>query len=501
MKNNKKIFLVLVFIVLLPALFFSFYQISTFSETESLIETIYVRQLDAILFSVNQHVLDVASSWASQAEEKLPSKDFATFFTVNPSIQKLFITDTTLTKISVFPSTSKHFDTKLIEPLKEKIDRLFRYRTVGYRKLEPMVTNDSSVVIMFVPTQSIPVVMGIVINKTQFINEIVAKKLTDLSTKDFVLAVTNNVSNEVLFSTHQIQEHQLTQRRSLWVFPEYSLGIGVQGETLGEIAQARYYRNLALIVVLDIVLVFGVFFVYRTIKREMELVAMKSDFVSNVSHELRTPLSLIRMFVETLEMKRVKSEKKKQEYYGIILRETERLTRLINNILNFSRMESSTRKFRFQQADINLILSSVMAIYSYQLEQLQFVVKFSLEKNIPLITIDEEAISEALHNVIDNAIKYSAEKKFLGIRSFVKNDNLVIEIEDHGIGIPAEVQSKIFDKFYRVSQGLVHTAKGSGLGLTIVRYIIESHQGSISVNSNIGNGSTFTITLPLSITV
>lgn len=229
----------------------------------------------------------------------------------------------------------------------------------------------------------------------------------------------------------------------------------------------------------------------------MELVALRTDFVSNVSHELRTPLALIRMFAETLEMKRVKTEAKRQEYYSIILHETERLTRLINNILNFSRMESRTRRYSFASMDLNALIGSILTVYSYRLETLGFTVETSLAPELPQITADEEAVAEALHNLIDNAIKYSGERKFLRITTSVSGNTIRISVQDRGVGIPKEHHSKVFEKFYRVSQGLVHTAKGSGLGLAIVHHIVDAHGGTISIDSEPGSGSTFTITLPL----
>ncbi len=271
------------------------------------------------------------------------------------------------------------------------------------------------------------------------------------------------------------------------------------GSTVEEEARARYRENMTLIIALNIVLLTGAVMAYRLIKREMELVAMRTDFVSNVSHELRTPLALIRMFAETLEMKRVKTEAKRQEYYSIILHETERLTRLINNILNFSRMESRTRRYSFALMDLNALIGSILTVYSYRLETLGFKVETSLAPDLPQITADEEAIAEALHNLIDNAIKYSGERKFLRISTIMENGSIRISVQDHGVGIPKEHHSKVFEKFYRVSQGLVHTAKGSGLGLAIVHHIVDAHHGTITVDSEPGRGSTFTITLPLTI--
>jgi two-component system phosphate regulon sensor histidine kinase PhoR len=496
MNNGKKIFIILFCIVLLPALFYSVYEISSLDETEEMIGQMYNRQLDAVLFSVNQYVLDVASSWATQIENGLPNDRFARLLQSNPSIISVVVSDTALKSWRSFPVRRPEYLQKL-HTHRETIGRLLRYQSVAYRKLEPVIDSDSTFIILFAPSSSPSQFVGIVVNNERFISDVIGRKLTDLAQNDFILAVGRISTPAMVFSTQQLTGGLFSQQRPLWIFPDHAVKIRLRGTTIEEAANDRYYRNLILLVILDLVLLAGAFFVYRLIKREMELVALKSDFISNVSHELRTPLSLIRMFAETLEMKRVKTEKKKQEYYGIILHETERLTRLINNILNFSRMEANTRRYNFKLSNINEIIASVLTVYSYQFEKLKFSLDVSLDKELPDVSVDEEAIAEALHNLVDNAVKYSAENKYLRLASSRAGDMVLIEIEDHGIGIAAEHHSKIFEKFFRVSRGLVHTAKGSGLGLAIVQHIVQSHGGTITINSGIGKGSRFTIALPL----
>lgn len=497
MSNTKKIFIALTLIVLLPALFYSVYEISSLNETEEMVSQMYERQLDAVLFSVNQYSLDIASSWATQIENEIPNGRFDRIVQSNPSIISIVITDTAFSKTDTYPSHSHEYG-KIVRQNKERIDRLIRYQSASYRKLEPVVETDSTMIILFIPSSVQATVVGIVVNSERFIDDVIGKKLTDIAQNDFIIAVVRQSNRRIVFSTSPVEDRELAQQRQLWIFPDHMVKIRLRGNTIQEAAQERFFRNLFLILMLDAILILGAWFIFRTIKREMELIALKSDFVSNVSHELRTPLSLIRMFAETLEMGRVKTEKKKKEYYGTILHETERLTRLINNILNFSRMESKTRKYHFKKTDVNSIVESVLSVYGYQFEQLKFTVEVSLDNKLPLIDADEEAIAEALHNFIDNAIKYSPDERYIRIATSLKDKQIGIEITDRGIGIPAEHQKKIFDKFYRVSRGLVYTAKGSGLGLAIVQHIIQSHGGTITVNSHAGKGSTFIIQLPLS---
>ncbi|MEW5798891.1 MAG: HAMP domain-containing sensor histidine kinase [Bacteroidota bacterium] len=496
-RTTRIIFITLFCIVLLPALFYSVYEITSLDETEEMLTEVYSRQLDAILYSVNQYVLDVSAGWASQIEQDLYWRRYDQLLRSNPSIQSIVISDTSYKKFGIYPFSRFNYR-KIFSEQRQKIDRLFRYQEVSYRKLEPVIVSDSMMILLFVPSTAPHRIVGIALHTQRFISDVIGRKLSELAQNDFVLAVVNQPHDRIVFSTSSKSSGEFVQQRQLWIFPDHVVKIKLQGASVQEIADERYKRNLALIVLLDVVLVLGAWFVFRTIRREMELVALKSDFVSNVSHELRTPLALIRMFAETLEMGRVKTEKKKKEYYDIILHETERLTRLINNILNFSRMESRTRKFNFKPSNVNEIVQSVLAIYSYQFEKLKFRVETELAKHLPKTMIDDEAIAEALHNLVDNAIKYSNEEKYLRIGTSANDRYIVITVEDHGIGIPREHHAKVFEKFYRVSHGLVHTAKGSGLGLAIVQHIVQSHGGTISLKSEPHNGTIFTIQLPIS---
>jgi signal transduction histidine kinase len=234
------------------------------------------------------------------------------------------------------------------------------------------------------------------------------------------------------------------------------------------------------------------------VRREIQLAQMKSDFVSNVSHELRTPLSLIRMYTETLELGRVTSEDKRMHYYTIISQETDRLTRLINNILNFSRIESGKKTYKPENIEINRLVEQVIDTYRGHIEREHFQVKLELSNDLDMIHADPGAVTEALINLIDNAIKYSAEHKEISVRTYECGNGICLEISDRGIGIGEEHLKHIFDKFYRVPTGAVHNTKGSGLGLSLVRHIVEAHGGTISVKSQPGQGSTFSLVLPKS---
>ncbi len=314
------------------------------------------------------------------------------------------------------------------------------------------------------------------INSPAFVQGVLGPRLSSASGEEFAAGVLKAPRDSIAFSTTGFSLANIRERRSLWLFPGYSLGIATRGPTMEQVLRSRFNLNLGLIILLDIILIAGAWMVYRSVRKEMDLVRLKSDFVSNVSHELRTPLALIRMFAETLEMGRVKNEEKKHEYYSTIVAETERLTRLVNNILNFSRMEAGRKEYHFSSVDLNDVVSDVVKTYGFHLQSEGFVPTLSLEKELPSVRGDAESISEALINLVDNAVKYSGESKYLRIATGRSNGNLYIEVEDHGIGIAREHQEKIFETFYRVSTGLVHTVRGTGLGLTLVKHIMDAHE-------------------------
>ncbi|HEX6494869.1 MAG TPA: HAMP domain-containing sensor histidine kinase [Acidobacteriaceae bacterium] len=280
------------------------------------------------------------------------------------------------------------------------------------------------------------------------------------------------------------------------VFNGLILGIGLHGTTIADLSR-RFARTQFLILgALSLLMGAGIMLMYRNVSRELALAKLKSDFVSNVSHELRTPLALIRLYAETLELGRITNRGKHQEYYEIIRKESERLTSLINNILDFSRIEAGKKEYSFRETDVADLVRSTLESYRFEIEQNGFYYEQKIS-NVPPLQVDREAIARSLLNLVNNAVKYSANEKYLGIHLYHRDDRVHLEVVDHGIGIPAKEQPKIFEKFYRVGDPLVHNTKGSGLGLSLVRHIVHAHGGEVRVESAPGRGSKFIITLPV----
>jgi signal transduction histidine kinase len=280
------------------------------------------------------------------------------------------------------------------------------------------------------------------------------------------------------------------------VFPGLVLGMKLRGTTLAAMGQHFVHTSFLILGGLSFLLAGGIFLTYRNVSKEMALARLKSDFVSNVSHELRTPLSLIRLYAETLELGRLSSPEKHQEYYCIIRKESERLTALINNILDFSRIEAGRKEYDFRETDMRELVCNTLESYRYQIEQHGFTLEEKIAE-VPPLRVDREAMARSLVNLVNNALKYSQDRKYIGVKLYRENGSVKLEVIDHGIGIPSNEQNKIFEKFYRVGDPLVHNTKGSGLGLSLVQHIARAHGGDVIVDSAPGAGSKFTITLPL----
>ena len=256
-----------------------------------------------------------------------------------------------------------------------------------------------------------------------------------------------------------------------------------------------YGALLAFIVAL---MLLGAILIARDISRESETTRMKTEFVHNISHELKTPLTLIRLYGETLQRKKNLKNKEKEEAYEIITKESERLSHMINNVLDFSRIDMGRKEFDFKQDNLSEVIRNTLESYSYHLEKKGFSVQAEIAADLPEIYFDPEAIASVLVNLLSNAIKFSPDKKEVIVRLFKQDGKAVLQVEDRGIGISPEEISRIFIRFFRSKSEVVSETRGSGLGLTLAKHISEAHGGRIKVDSEPGKGSLFSVILPIS---
>ncbi len=244
------------------------------------------------------------------------------------------------------------------------------------------------------------------------------------------------------------------------------------------------------------ILVFGLVLTIRSVSHELELARMKSDFVSTVSHEFKSPLTSIRQLAEMLQSGRVPSEERRQKYYDVLLEQSERLALLTDNILSLAKIEAGRAEFAFARTDVSALLSEVVTAIQDRVRHEGFAIELEAAAALPPLAVDRTALSQALTNLIDNAVKYSGDSRKISVRAYLEGEDIAIAVRDFGIGVKKEDIPRLFERFYRGGDELTRTVKGSGLGLTLVKEIVDAHRGRIRVESEPGKGSVFTILMP-----
>ncbi len=483
-----------------------------------MIEEIYRQQLEAILFSVNQYSDDALNSWISKTQayfgiknDSARSASLQNLMLLNSPIQSIFIVDSLEKKSDVrlytLDTAAQQSQAQSLEKTlagsQAEVQQLVKYKRSGFQKATTIQSNDNTFtniqVVIFISDDASSAfqVAGFILQPEKFIDDFVGPRLQSVAKDQFILSVYRKSTRSLVYSTLSGDSTTLTTlTKDIWIFPDYALGIRTTGPSLEKLVRQRTLNNLYLLIALDIVLIIAVVLAYRSIKREVQLAQNKSDFVSNVSHEIRTPLALISMFAETLLMDRVKSEEKKHEYYTIITKETQRLSGIVNKILNFSQTEAGKKNLHIAPLDLSAQVEEVLNTYDFHLKNKGFVYTRELPGGI-MVQADKEALTETMINLIDNAIKYSPDHKELNISTGMDKAMGWVSIQDHGMGISKSDQKHIFDKFYRVSSGDLAKSPGTGLGLSLVKQLVEQQQGKISVKSEQGMGTTFTIYFPL----
>ncbi len=242
---------------------------------------------------------------------------------------------------------------------------------------------------------------------------------------------------------------------------------------------------------------FGGYLVWRDVSRELAIAEMRSHFAASVSHELKTPLTAIRMFAEALTMGVHDRPEAQKEYLQTIISESERLSRLLNNVLDFSKIEQGTRTYRFEPTSLEEVVRAAERAMAFHLGQKGFKLRIELDEGMPPVHLDKDSLEQAVLNLLHNAMKYSGESREILLKLRREGDTAKIDVIDFGVGISEEDRRHIFGKFFRVTGIENQRIPGTGLGLTIVSHIAQAHGGRIEVDSQLGEGSTFSIILPL----
>lgn len=500
----KRILIGFFSLLLVSVVVYTLLEVTAINETEEEVTEVYQDQLSAILFSVNQYSQDVLGSWikamtpANSALAGDEQENALEFLIDHPSIQLIFSVDTALVKYwfsGKIPMKEAQQVQEMLSNNEPLINRLIQYLGADYQKLEPLLDAESRSYLIYISNQNgAPLINGFRIDPAIFISEILAPRLQVVAREEIILSAYAKAQDTVIYTTRpdQLNQNEMitSAASSLWLFPTHYLGVSFMDRTLNDLVQERTRNNIIMLVIINLVLIVGVFLIIRNVNKQMRLAKMKSDFVSNVSHEIRTPLALISMYAETLEMNRVKNDEERNHFYHIILGETKRLTGLVNRILKFSKLEAGKQSYNFQPANLNDTVNEVVSSFEFHLQEGGFELSFE-EIELPYINLDREAISTAIFNLLDNAIKYSGDSKKIDISTGILDEEVFVYVKDYGIGIPAKDQRRIFEKFYRVEDPLVHNTKGSGLGLNLVHQIIADHGGRITLESSENNGTSF----------
>jgi signal transduction histidine kinase len=265
--------------------------------------------------------------------------------------------------------------------------------------------------------------------------------------------------------------------------------VGVQGRT----------ATLQSVVVALAVLAtgLGLLLTWRFIGQELEAARQKADFAANVSHELRSPITQIRLRAEALQLDLLDDEAERRAHYDAIVRESERLSRLVDNVLDFSAIERGVKRYHLRPEDLGDAVYKAVDAMQAAASANAFRITVDLPEDLPVVWLDREAIGQVLTNLLSNALKYGGDGGTIEVACEVLQHRVELSVRDHGIGIAPEDVDQVFEHFFRVQSAAVRKKRGTGIGLTIVRYIVEAHGGTIRVESTLGEGSTFIVSLPL----
>lgn len=282
------------------------------------------------------------------------------------------------------------------------------------------------------------------------------------------------------------------------IMPGKSLALYADREGYVEkMARRDMWLNYGLILALILTLSLGIYLFYRYMDREAELVRLKADFLDGVSHTLKTPLTRISLLAENVQQGWVTDDSGREEFLQIIIAETARMNEMVDNMLNFSRIEAGRKQYELKESSLPELVRAIVAPYVGYLEKLGFRLEMEIDESLPPLRLDREAVKLMVVNLLQNALKYTAAEKTIAIRVYGDKDSAVLEVEDRGIGISDKDLPHIFERFYRSQEDRVRATEGGGLGLYLVHHAVKAHGGEIKVASRLGRGSIFSICFPI----
>lgn len=320
--------------------------------------------------------------------------------------------------------------------------------------------------------------------------------ITDMEDSTVVCRIYDNFGR-LAAGTDEIKGRPFCTSSLSGALPEWKIELFFREPAVFESAasgKVALYTWGGILVIVLILLTGG--FAGKVIVRQIKLNRLKNDFIATVTHELKTPLSSMRVLVDTLLEGNYEEERTANEYLQLISKENVRLSRLIDNFLTFSRMERNKQAFDIVKTDPAEIAKSAAEAVQTKFNEKNCKFSVTIDDNLPSIMADKDAMVTVLVNLLDNAYKYSYDEKRIILRVFAEDNLICFQVTDNGVGMSRRAARKIFTRFYQADRNLTRNVEGCGLGLSIVKFIVDAHKGSITVESRPGKGSTFTVQLP-----
>jgi signal transduction histidine kinase/tetratricopeptide (TPR) repeat protein len=340
--------------------------------------------------------------------------------------------------------------------------------------------------------------LGVLINNDQFLQGLLSEAVANARTNVNADIVLSDLSGRTLLGTKSspgaipIVTDFFDENFPPWkidVVPSPTTSAG----SLGFQRSFFFWTILTLLVVLG----FGAFLTVRTISHEIEILKIKSDFVSAVSHEFKTPLTSIKALMERLVEGKVSEPGKMGQYFSVIAGDADKLSRLVNNLLDFSKIEEGKKVYDFSETDIVRIATDQVSSFRRELGQAGPDIRLEITGDLPCLQADADALSRALGNLLGNAVKFTPPERTIRVVVSRREDNVILEVADEGVGIPPEELGKVFDKFFQGRNAPGQSRRGTGLGLTLVKHIVEAHGGKVVAESRLGRGSKFSMIFPI----
>ena len=369
----------------------------------------------------------------------------------------------------------------------QKKDVLANNQNVEYLWIKPTLGGTRERLLFIVNE---PISAGLVIGLDQLFMEVLQSQKKDNQKFEYELKLIEKNSDNYLIHKSVITSHEFSP-----YFDNNLLQVSLKNENIidEKVTTKQFTYGIGLVIFIGTMML-GLYLLIQDVKREKRMKELQADFVSNVTHELKTPLTAINMFAEAMNMSKDKLDEKQKRYTTIIVKESEKLKGMINNILEFSKKENDKLSYKLVRSNVTDIVNSTLNEMNYFLEINKIHVDTSIANDM-YANVHAEGIKQALSNLLSNAIKYSSSNKKMTVRLFKKENEIYIEVEDFGIGIPKDKLEHIFEKFYRVNANETETVSGTGLGLTVTKDIIEEQNGKLLVESVLGEGSKFSIVL------